>query len=241
MDSLRTLVITPTYNERENLTEFVRSLRTHQPDADILVVDDNSPDGTGDMADELAATDPKLFVLHRAGKLGLGSAYVEGFKWGLARGYDVLIEMDTDHSHDPKYLARFLDEIRAGADLVVGSRNVPGGGVKGWGLGRQVLSKGGSLYARTILGIGVRDVTTGYKAFRREVIERIELGSVRSSGYSFQIEMTYRALRLGFKVVEVPIVFVDREVGRSKMDRRIVVEAVGVVWKLRLEAMLKRL
>jgi dolichol-phosphate mannosyltransferase len=237
----RPLVITPTYNEKDNLESLVASVRSVLPDVDILVVDDASPDGTGALAEEIRTRDPRVFVMHRTGKLGLGTAYVAGFRWGLDRDYDVFVEMDADHSHDPKYLPRFFEELERGADVVVGSRNVRGGGVHGWGPDRLILSKGGSLYSRLVLGIRVRDLTTGYKAFRRQVLERIELDLVRASGYSFQIEMTYRALRLGFEVVEVPIVFSDRELGRSKMNRRIVLEAVGMVWKLRLDALTGKL
>jgi dolichol-phosphate mannosyltransferase len=233
----RPLIITPTYDERDNLAEFVAGVRAAAPAADVLVVDDASPDGTGELAEELRAADPKVFVLHRKGKLGLGSAYLEGFRWGLDRGYDCMVEMDADHSHDPGYLPRFFAELDAGADVVVGSRNVAGGGVRGWGLGRKILSRGGSLYARAILGLGVHDLTTGYKAFRRQVLERIDLDRVQSNGYAFQVEMTYRAVLLGFRVAEVPIVFVDRRVGQSKMSRRIVAEAVTMVWKLRLDAL----
>jgi len=203
-----------------------------------LIVDDASPDGTGELADQLAASDPKVRVMHRAGKLGLGTAYAKAFRWGLERDYQQFFEMDADLSHQPRYLDAFFRALDEGADVVVGSRNIPGGAVEGWGLGRLVLSKGGSLYSRIILGASVHDLTTGYKAFRRHVLEQINLETVHSNGYSFQIEMTYRALRRGFRVVEVPIVFVDRTQGQSKMNRRIFVEAVGVVWRLRAEALL---
>jgi dolichol-phosphate mannosyltransferase len=232
----RALIVTPTYNERANLESFVAEVRAAAPHADLLIVDDASPDGTGELADRIAENDEKVRVMHRAGKLGLGSAYVKAFRWGLGRDYEHFFEMDADLSHQPKYLADFFRALRDGADVVVGSRNIPGGAVEGWGVGRQVLSKGGSLYSRLILGVPVRDLTTGFKAFRREVLEKIDLDTVRSNGYSFQIEMTYRALRRGFRVVEVPIVFVDRMLGRSKMNGRIFAEAVGVVWKLRGEA-----
>jgi len=232
----RVLVITPTFNERDNLPAFLAGLFEVLPEAHVLVVDDASPDGTGELADALAAKDPRIAVLHRAGKLGLGSAYLEGFRRGLAEGFDVLVEMDTDLSHDPAYLPDFLDAIARGADLVIGSRNIPGGGVEGWGPGRHLLSKGGSLYSRLILGLSVRDLTSGYKAFSRRALEAVDLGSVRSNGYSFQIELTYRALQKGMRVAEVPIVFVDRRAGQSKMSRRIFAEAVGVVWKLRFDA-----
>jgi dolichol-phosphate mannosyltransferase len=180
-------------------------------------------------------------VIHRQGKLGIGTAYIAGFRWGIEHGFDVIFEMDTDLSHDPKHLPAFLAAIAGGADVVVGSRNVAGGGVEGWGLGRHVLSKGGSIYSRAILGLGVRDLTSGYKVFRREVLEAIDLGRVRSEGYSFQIELTFRALQRGFRVVEVPIVFVDRRAGESKMSRRIFVEAMGIPWKLRWDALRGRL
>jgi dolichol-phosphate mannosyltransferase len=232
----RALIVTPTYNERANLERFVSEVRRLAPSADLLIVDDNSPDGTGDIADDLARRDPKIRVLHRAGKLGLGTAYIEAFRRGLAEGYDQFFEMDADLSHDPKYLADFFRALADGADVIVGSRNIPGGAVEGWGPGRQILSKGGSLYSRVILGVGVRDLTTGYKAFTRQALLAIDLDTVRSNGYSFQIEMTFRALKRGLRVVEVPIVFVDRTLGQSKMNGRIFREAIGIVWKLRYES-----
>lgn len=233
------LIITPTYNERSNLPVFVAATLGVAPGAHVLVVDDNSPDGTGAVADELAAKDPRVRVMHRPGKMGLGTAYVQAFERGLAEGYEYFFEMDADLSHDPNYLPAFFKAFEQGADVVVGSRNIPGGGVEGWGLGRHVLSKGGSLYSRVILGVDVKDLTTGYKAFRRETLLDLELPSIRSNGYSFQIETTYRALLAGKRVVEVPIVFVDRRVGESKMSRRIFVEAVTMVWKLRLSALVQ--
>ncbi|MBX3129036.1 MAG: polyprenol monophosphomannose synthase [Polyangiaceae bacterium] len=236
-----TLIVTPTYNERYNLPLFARATLEVAPEAHLLVVDDASPDGTGEVADELARSDPRVSVLHRAGKLGLGTAYVEGFVSGLAQGYDYFVEMDTDLSHDPNYLPAFFAAFAQGADVVIGSRNVPGGGVEGWGPGRHLLSKGGSLYARTILGVDVMDLTSGYKGYSRRALEAIELRDIESNGYSFQIETTYRALRRGMTVREVPIVFVDRRVGESKMSRRIFAEAVAMVWKLRLEALRGRL
>jgi dolichol-phosphate mannosyltransferase len=228
------LIVTPTYNERDNLSEFVASVLRVLPEAHILVVDDNSPDGTGQLADELAQKDPRISVLHRPGKLGLGTAYIDAFSSRLSSGYRFFFEMDTDFSHDPGYLPDFLRAFSEGADVVAGSRNIPGGGVEGWGLGRHVLSKGGSLYSRTILGVDVRDLTTGYKGFTRQALEAIDLPRVQSNGYSFQIEMTYRALKKGLKVVEVPIIFVDRRAGQSKMSKKVFMEAIGVVWKLRL-------
>ena len=230
----RTLVIVPTYNERDNLPEIVAAVHQHLADADLLVVDDNSPDGTGALADEIAARDPKVHVLHRAGKQGLGTAYVAGFKWALQRDYQILFEMDCDFSHDPKYLPIMRERARAGADLVLGSRYVAGGGTVNWGPMRKFISRGGSFYARTILGIDVRDVTGGFKCFRRATLEKLDLDSVSAQGYGFQIEMTYRTIKLGMRVEEVPIVFVDRRVGQSKMSKKIFLEALTLVWKLRL-------
>lgn len=237
----RVLIITPTYNERDNLQVFLDQVFAVAPAVDVLVIDDHSPDGTGQLADDIAAADPRVHVLHRPGKMGLGSAYLTGFSRALDEGYDVVFEMDTDLSHNPKYLPAFLDAIAHGADIVIGSRNVPGGGVEGWGPGRHVISKGGSLYSRTILGLDVRDLTSGYKAFTRRALEAIELGSVKSNGYSFQIELTYRAIRHGLRVTEVPIVFVDRRAGQSKMSRKIFLEAVAMVWKLRIDAIRGRI
>lgn len=233
----KTLIVTPTYNERDNIERFIAEVRAALPDADILIVDDNSPDGTGDVADRLAASDAKVKVMHRAGKLGLGTAYTQAFQQGLREGYERFFEMDADLSHDVKYLPDFVAALDAGADVVIGSRNIPGGSVEGWGLGRHFISKGGSLYSRTILGLPVRDLTSGYKAFTKRALEVIDLETINSNGYSFQIEMTYRAVLRGMKVKEVPIVFVDRRAGQSKMSRKIFVEAIGVVWKLRFDAM----
>ncbi len=237
----RVLVVTPTYEERDNLRPLAEALFAAVPSAHWLVVDDASPDGTGQLAEQMAAADPRIHVRHRSGKLGLASAYLEAFEWGLGQGYDVLVEMDADLSHDPAYLPRFLEALEAGADLVVGSRNVPGGGVQGWGPLRHVVSKGGSLYSRLWLGLPVRDLTSGYKAFRRQVLEALDLRAIHSEGYAFQIETTYRAIRKGFRVAEVPIVFVDRRAGQSKMSGRIFAEAVVMVPRLRLEALLGRL
>lgn len=235
MTTPRLLIVTPTYNERDNLERFVEGVLRWVPEAHVLVVDDASPDGTGDVADRMAANDPRIKVMHRAGKLGIGTAYVQAFQRGLAEGYELFVEMDADLSHDPAHLPAFLKAFERGADVVVGSRNIEGGGVTGWGVGRHLLSKGGSLYSRTILGLPVRDLTTGYKGFRAEVLRAIDLGSVHSEGYSFQIELTYRAAKRGFSVVEVPIHFVDRKAGQSKMSSRIFGEAVLMVWKLRFD------
>ncbi len=238
---MKTLIVTPTYNEHENLPRFVGLVRAAAPEADLMIVDDASPDGTGEIADDLASRDHGIHVIHRPGKLGLGTAYVDAFRWGLARGYDRFFEMDADLSHDPNDLPKMVRALDDGADIVIGSRNVRGGGVEGWGPGRNVLSKGGSLYARTVLGLHVRDLTAGYKGFTRRALEAIGLEHIRSNGYSFQIEMTYRAHLRGMKIVEVPVVFVDRRVGHSKMNRRIFMEAVSVVWKLRLDALRNKL
>jgi dolichol-phosphate mannosyltransferase len=234
------LVVTPTYNERENLRSFTRELFAHVPDAHLLVVDDASPDGTGALADELAREDPRVAVLHRRAKLGLGSAYIEGFRWALERPYAAVAEMDADLSHSAADLPRLLSALSDGADVALGSRNVPGGGVVGWGPLRHLVSKGGSLYARALLGVRVADMTTGFKVYRRRALIAIDCETLRSNGYSFQIETTYRALQAGLAVTEVPIVFVDRRVGRSKMNSRIFAEAIVEVPRLRLNRLFGR-
>lgn len=238
---MRTLIVTPTYNERDNLPAFVAGVRASLPEADLMIVDDNSPDGTGEVANGLAKTDRHVKVLHRPGKMGLGTAYLAAFSIGLAEGYDRFFEMDADFSHDPKYLPQFMRALDGGAEVVIGSRNIPGGSVEGWGPGRHLLSKGGSLYSRTILGLSIRDLTSGYKAFTRHALEEIGLGSIKSNGYSFQIELTYRAVLRKMRVAEIPIVFVDRRAGQSKMSRKIFAEAIAMVWKLRFDALRGRL
>jgi dolichol-phosphate mannosyltransferase len=231
-ESRKALVCLPTYDERENLAPMIEAILAVVPQVEVLVIDDNSPDGTGRLADEIAAREPRVKVLHRAGKEGLGRAYLAGFAWALAHDYGLVLEMDCDFSHDPKYLPGML--AAAGeADLVLGSRYVEGGGTVNWGWLRKLISRGGSLYARTILGLSVRDLTGGFKCFRREVLEAIDLASVECTGYAFQIELTYRAARRGFRIRELPIVFADRRVGRSKMSRRIVLEAIRKVWSIR--------
>lgn len=236
----KTLIILPTYNEIENLEALVGEILDTGP-YDILVVDDNSPDGTGDLADRLSEQHPgRVFTLHREAKEGLGRAYVAGFRWGLARGYDVLFEMDADFSHNPIHLPQFMREIERGADLVLGSRNIKGGGTRNWSLVRQFISKGGSLYAQTILWSPYRDLTSGFKAFRAEVLRSLDLDKIRSNGYSFQIEVTHRAHQMGFKIKETPIIFFDRKVGTSKMSSRIVLEAMLVVWRIRLSKPARR-
>jgi dolichol-phosphate mannosyltransferase len=226
---VKVLVIVPTYDERLSLPGTLERLRCAVPEADVLVVDDASPDGTGELADEVAARDPQVHVLHRAGKDGLGAAYLAGFAWGLARDYDVLVEMDADGSHLPEQLPRLLGAVRGGADLALGSRWVPGGSVRNWPRHRVLLSRGGNVYARLATGIGVRDATGGYRAFRREVLEKLELDGVASQGYCFQVDLAWRAVRGGWAVVEVPIDFVERELGSSKMSSEIVREALWLV------------
>lgn len=228
----RTVVVVPTYNEIENIEILLAGIHTAVPDAHVLVVDDNSPDGTGKRVDEIAATDARVHVLHRAGKEGLGRAYVAGLSWGVQKGYDRVIQMDADLSHDPAALPSLLAASEH-HDLVLGSRYVQGGGTRNWGLYRRVLSRGGSLYAKLILGLPQNDLTGGFKCWRRETLEAIHLGTVRADGYSFQIEMTYRTVLHGFSVAEVPILFTDRVDGVSKMSKSIVGEAITMVWKLR--------
>jgi dolichol-phosphate mannosyltransferase len=224
-DLRRVLIIVPTYNERDNIETIIDRVLQSVPDANILVADDGSPDGTGKIADELATNDPRVHVLHRTEKAGLGAAYIAGFGWGLDRGYDVLVEMDADGSHAPEQLPRLLGALRD-ADLVLGSRWVPGGTVVNWAKSRELISRGGNLYTRIALGISLRDATGGYRAYRRRVLENIDLDSVASQGYCFQVDLAWRAVRAGFRVVEVPITFADRERGESKMSGAIVREAL---------------
>jgi dolichol-phosphate mannosyltransferase len=226
-------LVLPTYNEAENVEGIVeRALAKLPRSARVLIVDDGSPDGTGELADRLAERDGRVAVLHREAKEGLGPAYVAGFRHALAAGAELVLQMDADFSHDPAYLPRLL-EAAGRADLVLGSRYVAGGGVGEWGPLRRAISRGGGAYARLVLGVGVRDLTGGFKCFRRRVLEAIDLDSIRTRGYAFQVEMTYRAIRQGFAVVEVPIVFHDRRVGSSKMSRAIVAEAIWRVPGLR--------
>jgi dolichol-phosphate mannosyltransferase len=234
--SQRTLAIVPTYNERENLPLIVERLHASRPDVHILVVDDGSPDGTGELADELALADPdRVHVMHRNGKDGLGAAYLAGFAWGLNRQYSVLVEMDADGSHAPEQLSRLLDAVDAGADLAIGSRYVAGGQVRNWPTRRLLLSRTANWYSRTLLGADVNDITAGYRAYRREVLEKIDLSAVDSKGYCFQIDLTWRTINDGFTVVEVPITFVERELGVSKMSGSNIREAIVKVaqWGIR--------
>ena len=229
----RALVIIPTYNERENISRIIPAVLAQDERIEVLVVDDGSPDGTGDIVDGIAAVNPKVHALHRSGKLGLGKAYVAGFRWALDRDYKFIFEMDADFSHNPDRLPKFLDAIE-NADLVLGSRYQNGQvNVVNWPMSRLFLSYSANIYARHVTGLRVFDATGGFKCFRREVLEAIDLSDVRSNGYAFQIEMTFRAWKKGFRIVEIPIVFVDRTEGASKMSKRIVREAVWMVWRLR--------
>jgi dolichol-phosphate mannosyltransferase len=240
---LRAIVCLPTYNERENVEPMVRALG-EQLDTDrhgVLVIDDNSPDGTGAIADALAAELPWVQVLHRPTKEGLGPAYIAGFHHALAAGAELILEVDCDFSHDPADVPRLIAACEDGADLAIGSRWVDGGGTVNWGRGRILISRGGSFYARTILGVGIRDLTAGFKCYRRTVLETIAFDRVTAKGYGFQIETTYRTLRAGFRVVEVPITFTDRRVGESKMSGSIVVEAMLQVPVIRWRALRGRL
>jgi len=221
----RVLVIIPTYNERENVEEIVGRTLVSVADADVLVVDDGSPDGTGDLADSLATAHDRVHVLHRAAKAGLGAAYIAGFDWGLTAGYDVLVEMDADGSHRPEQLPDLLNALQS-ADLVLGSRWVPGGSVVNWPKSREALSRGGNFYTRLALGVSLHDITGGYRAYRRAVLEGIDYKAVASQGYCFQVDLAWRSVIAGFRVVEVPILFAEREHGESKMSGSIVREAL---------------
>jgi dolichol-phosphate mannosyltransferase len=236
----RLLVVVPTYNERVNLPLVVPAILHQDPRFEVLVVDDNSPDGTGQLADELAASTPRVHVMHRPGKSGLGKAYVAGFQWALERNYDLIFEMDADFSHDPKFLGDFVRAINE-ADVVIGSRYRTGVNVINWPISRLLLSIGANQYARWITGLPLADSTGGFKCFRREVLQSIELEKVRSNGYSFQIEMSFRAWKKGFRLKEIPIVFTDRVEGQSKMNKRIMREAIWMVWWLRLQSIFGRI
>ena len=225
---MKTLIIIPTYNELENIRPLIQEIFSFVPDTDILIVDDNSPDGTGKVADELHEQNPHVHVMHRSGKLGLGTAYIAGFKYAVAHNYDAAFEMDADFSHDPQYLPNFLKAIE-NADLVIGSRYIPGGDTPNWSFVRRMISGCGNIFARFMLGIPVHDCTAGFRCYRREVLESIDLDTIQSQGYAFQVELAYRVMRQGFKIVETPIIFMDRRVGKSKMSRAIVLEAFTYV------------
>ena len=230
----RILIVIPTYNERDNVLMITERVRAAMPDAHVLVVDDNSPDGTGEVADELAAKDDHIHVLHRAGKEGLGAAYIAAFKWGLDEGYNVLVEMDADGSHQPEELHKLLEAVADGADLSIGSRWVPGGKVVNWPASRELLSRCANIYTRLMLGMPVRDATAGFRVYRAATLEKIGLADVESQGYCFQVDLTLRTTRHGLRVVEVPITFVERTVGTSKMSSRVMAESFWriAVWGL---------
>jgi dolichol-phosphate mannosyltransferase len=233
----RVVMVVPTYNEADNLALIVDRVRTAQPELDVIVVDDGSPDGTGRIADELAAADPHVKVVHRTQKAGLGAAYRAGFRVALDAGYDVIGEMDADGSHQPEQLHRLLEALR-GADLVIGSRWIPGGSIVNWPRSREALSRGGNIYVRLLLGIDVHDATAGFRLFRRATLEKIDIDSVHSTGYVFQTDMAYRTLQSGLKIVEVPIEFIERERGDSKMSRDVAIESLKSItrWGLRERA-----
>ena len=231
----RIVMVIPTYNESANIEWIVDRLRKAQPDVDVMVVDDNSPDGTGKIVEELAAADPHVQVVHRTEKAGLGAAYRHGFRVALEQGYDVIGEMDADGSHQPEQLQRLVDAIEAGADLVIGSRYVPGGSVVNWPLQRQVLSRGGNLYVRLLLGIRVKDATAGFRLFRRATLEAIDIDTVTSTGYVFQTDMAYRTLRQGLRIAEVPIEFIERERGDSKMSKDVATESLKLITRWGLD------
>jgi dolichol-phosphate mannosyltransferase len=235
----RVIVVMPTYNERQNLEIMAGRIRESTPDADLLVVDDNSPDGTGDLADKLAETDPHVHVMHRTEKAGLGRAYIAGFTWALEHGYDVIVEMDADGSHRPEDLPALLAALDAGADAVIGSRYVPGGKVVNWPRSREVLSRGANIYNRLMLGINVRDATGGYRAYRAATLRKLDLNNVESAGYCFQIDLTIRVLQSGMKLTEVPITFVERELGSSKMSNAVIREAFWRVFQWGIAARLR--
>lgn len=237
---MKSLVIIPTYNERENIERIVPLVLEKDPSIHVLIVDDNSPDGTGEIADRMAKENDRIFVIHRQNKSGLGTAYITGFKFALERDFNYVFEMDCDFSHDPKYIPDFLQTVKE-HDLVLGSRYISGVNVINWPMSRLLLSYYANVYSRIVTGLPVRDATGGFKCFRREVLEAIDLEKVRSNGYSFQIEMSFRAWKKGFRIKEIPIVFEDRRVGQSKMSKKIVREAVWMVWRLRLWSLLGKL
>ncbi len=237
---MKTLVIIPTYNERENIESIVPIVLEKDTSIHVLIVDDNSPDGTGQIADSMSGQNQRIFVIHRRSKSGLGTAYITGFRFALERGYDLVFEMDCDFSHDPKYIPDFMQAIQR-ADLVLGSRYISGVNVINWPMSRLLLSYFANVYSRMVTGLPVRDATGGFKCFRREVLEAIQLDRVKSNGYSFQIEMSFRAWKKGFRIKEIPIVFEDRKVGQSKMSKKIVREAIWMVWRLRIWSLLGRL
>ena len=238
-EHLKSMVVVPTYNEKDNIERLISEILVQNDSIHIIVVDDNSPDGTGNIVDSIAATNYRVHVLHRSAKMGLGSAYRDGFRYALANNADYIFEMDADFSHDPERIVSFLEKIRD-YDLVIGSRYLNGVSVVNWPIRRLMLSYFASVYTRFVTGIRISDCTSGFKCFRREVVEAIDLDTIKSDGYSFQIEMNYRCIEKGFKVGEIPIIFIDRHSGTSKMSKKIVREAVLMVWKLRLGSLLGR-
>lgn len=226
------VVLIPTYNESDTIKETVSEVLKICPDTDIIVIDDNSPDGTGEIVDALAHSDKRIRCIHRKRKEGLGPAYLEGFKTALQNGYEYIVQMDADFSHDPKHLPEFFETIK-NYDLIIGSRYISGGGVKNWGIARRLLSKFGSLYARSILSINIHDLTGGFKCCRRNVLESIDIDTIASKGYAFLIEMTYRTYKKGFRIKEIPIIFTERRTGQTKMSASIIFEAMVNVWKFR--------
>lgn len=231
---MKSLVIVPTYNERENIEDLSKEILIQDPGIEVLIVDDNSPDGTGALADELSQKSPRIHVLHRSGKQGLGTAYIAGFKYALQHDFDFVFEMDGDFSHEPKYLPEFFKKMQAGYDLVVGSRYLKGISVAYWDLWRLLLSLWASFYARLVTGVPLTDPMAGFKCFSRKILENIDLDKVKSNGYSFQIEMNYRAFKKGFRLGEIPIIFVERRQGQSKMSKKVILEAILMPWRLRL-------
>jgi len=229
---MKTLIIIPTYNEVDNLRPLLQEVFAQVPEGDVLIVDDNSPDGNGKLADEIHAENPQVNVIHRSGKLGLGTAYIAGFKYALAHSYDAVFEMDADFSHNPRYLPDFLKAIEH-ADLVIGSRYIPGGDTPNWSPARRLISGSGNIFARFMLGISIQDCTGGFRCYRCEVLRNVDLDTIQSEGYAFQIELVYRVMKHGFRIVEIPIVFIDRRLGQSKMSFRIVTEAFTYVLQAR--------
>ncbi|HED11650.1 MAG TPA: polyprenol monophosphomannose synthase [Caldithrix abyssi] len=240
VDASKALIIVPTYNESENVRQLVEAIHRYQPEAHILFVDDNSPDGTADLVKEIQQNNSRVHLLSRPGKMGLGSAYIAGFKYGLSKGYDFLFEMDADFSHDPKEIPAFLKNIE-NYDLVLGSRYIKGVNVVNWPLRRLLLSYFANMYSRIATGLPVQDATGGFKCFRREVLESINFKEIKSNGYAFQIELTFRAWKKGFRIKEIPIIFIDRVAGVSKLSKSIMWEAIFLVWKLRFASMFNKL
>ncbi|HCL00476.1 MAG TPA: dolichyl-phosphate beta-D-mannosyltransferase [Candidatus Marinimicrobia bacterium] len=238
---MESVILIPTYNEKENIATVIDKLNTLNLDLDILVIDDNSPDGTAQIVKELQKSNKRLFIIERPGKLGLGTAYVKGFHWALEKGYQYILEMDADLSHNPDDVPRLIEACKNGADLAVGSRYSEGVNVVNWPIKRLLLSYGANKYTRIVTGLPVKDATAGFKCFNQEVLKAIDLSKVKSSGYSFQIEMNFRAWKKGFKITEVPIIFIERSEGLSKMSKNIVYEAVFMVWKLKILSCLGRL